>query len=89
MQIHCAPVPSYKHWNHSLVIVISFIFHHKNVHAVGLLYFAKKKRYNTTVVPEENMKLRLANRVQEPLNANFVHNMLFHQGAENQEKLNC
>ena len=53
-------------------------------HAVGLLYFAKKK-YNTTVVPQENMKLRLANRVQEPLNANFVHNMLFHQGAENQE----
>ena len=47
--------------------------------------FAKKKKYNTTVVPEENMKLRLANRVQEPLNANFVHNMLFHQGAENQE----
>ena len=44
-----------------------------------------KKKNTTTVVPEGNMKLRLANRVQEPLNANFVHNMLFHQGAENHE----
>ena len=52
-------------------------------------YTLLKSKYNATVVPEENMKLRLANRVQEPLNANFVHNILFHQGAENQEKLNC